>query len=128
MFHAEALAIYMVVYFFICVVTVGMSVPAGLFVPSMTIGACLGRLLALFTNAYVKVPLGLAPIDPGPWATIGAAAFLCGSSRITVTVAIIILEITGDFRYVPGIAIAVVFAKMTGGFFTKSERFVLLIG
>eukprot|EP00047_Mylnosiga_fluctuans_P023816 m.146572 g.146572 ORF g.146572 m.146572 type:complete len:848 (+) comp9698_c0_seq1:187-2730(+) len=120
MFHARAIAIFGVVYFFICVVTVGTHVPAGLFVPSMTIGACLGRLLAIFTNTYVKTPLGLSTIDPGPWATVGAAAFLSGSARITVTVAVIILEITGDFRYIPGIAIAVVFAKMTGSFFTKS--------
>eukprot|EP00047_Mylnosiga_fluctuans_P023820 m.146627 g.146627 ORF g.146627 m.146627 type:complete len:841 (+) comp9698_c0_seq6:54-2576(+) len=120
MFHARAIAIFGVVYFFLCAITAGVAVPAGIFVPSMTIGACLGRLLAIFTNVWVKVPLGNAPVDPGPWAMIGAAAFLCGSARITVTMAIIILEITGDFRYVPGIAIAVVFAKMTGGFFTKS--------
>jgi chloride channel 7 len=126
MFRAKSVAIFGAVYFVLCAVAAGLSVPAGIFVPSMTIGACLGRLLAIFTNMYVKLPLGLTPIDPGPWAMIGAAAFLCGSARITVTMAIIILEITGDFRYVPGIAIAVVFAKMTGGFFTKSALACML--
>ena len=120
MFHASSIAIFGVVFFVLTAVTTSLSLPAGIFVPSMCIGACVGRLLAIFTNTYVKIPLGLTPIDPGPWATIGAAAFMCGSARITVTIAIIILEITGDFRYIPGIAIAVVFAKMTGGFFTKS--------
>ena len=62
----------------------------------------------------------IPPIDPGPWAMIGAASFICGSARLTVTMAIIILEITGDFRYVPGIAIAVVFSKLTGGMFSDS--------
>ena len=127
MFHAKTVAIFGVVYGVLAAITAGLSVPAGIFVPSMTIGACLGRLLAIFTNTYVKLPLGIPPIDPGPWATIGAAAFLCGSARITVTIAIIILEITGDFRYIPGIAIAVVFAKLTGGFFTKSKWWCSLV-
>lgn len=121
-FHAKSIAIFGVVFFILTAITTSSALPAGIFVPSMSIGACLGRLLAIFTNTYIKSPLGLTPVDPGPWATIGAAAFMCGSARLTVTIAIIILEITGDFRYIPGIAIAVVFAKMTGGFFTKSKQ------
>ena len=126
MFRASVLFIFMIVYFFLSILASTLSVPAGMVVPSLTIGGCLGRLLALFYNWSIKGPLGYAVVDPGPWAMVGAAAFWCGSARITVTIAIIILEITGDFRYIPPIAVAVMFAKLTGQFLTEGVYHMII--
>eukprot|EP00047_Mylnosiga_fluctuans_P023819 m.146616 g.146616 ORF g.146616 m.146616 type:complete len:292 (+) comp9698_c0_seq5:1590-2465(+) len=57
---------------------------------------------------------------------VGAASFWCGSSRITVTIAIIILEITGDFRFLPPIAVAVMFARLTGQFLTDGVYHMII--
>lgn len=124
--RAPTIIIFMLVYMLLSVLAATLSVPAGMVVPSLTIGGCLGRLVALFYNYAIKNPLGLVPVDPGPWAMVGAAAFWCGSARITVTIAIIILEITGDFRYVPPIAVAVMFAKLSGQFFTDGVYHMII--
>ena len=57
-------------------------------------------------------------IDPGLWAQVGAAAFWCGSGRITATIAIIVLEITGEYSYLPAIGIAVLMSKWVGELLT----------
>lgn len=44
----------------------------------------------------MKDNIGEHGADPGTWAMIGAAAFWSGSGRITVTIAVIMLEITGS--------------------------------
>lgn len=74
-FQASTLIIFMLVYMFLSVLAASLSVPAGMVVPSLCIGGCLGRLVALFYNFAIKSPLGLVPVDPGPWAMVGAAAF-----------------------------------------------------
>jgi chloride channel 7 len=114
LFDAHTLAIFVALYFFLAAITAGMSVPSGLVIPMLTIGGGLGRLFALGLNRAVKSPLGLHEVDPGAWAMVGAAAFWAGSGGVTVTVAIIILEITGDFQRLPPIAVAVIVAKLVG--------------
>lgn len=114
LFSPDTLLIFLVVYFFLALITAGMSVPAGLVIPMLAIGGTLGRLFALGLNNLIKLPLGVKEVDPGSWALVGAAAFWCGSGGITVTIAIIMLEITGDFRQLPPIAIAVIVAKLVG--------------
>jgi chloride channel 3/4/5 len=40
--------------------TFGMMIPAGIFLPSITIGACIGRAVGLLTYACPSVPSVLA--------------------------------------------------------------------
>ena len=121
-----ALALFLVIYFLLAAITASLSVPAGMVVPSLIIGGCLGRIMAIIVNMSVKRWLGQVLVDPGTWAMVGAAAFWCGSARITVTIAVIIMEITGDFRFVPAIAMAVMFAKLTGQFLTDSVYHMMI--
>ena len=72
--------------------TFGIKVPAGLFVPSMAVGASVGRLVGLLIQSFVQNNTELFPscnipgncINPGHFAIIGAAAFLAGVTRMTV--------------------------------------------
>eukprot|EP01137_Pigoraptor_chileana_P022069 Opistho-2@86545 len=104
-FSFSTLVTFLIVYFFLALITAGLSIPSGLVIPTVTIGSCLGRLFALFINKYDKEVHGYDLVDPGAWAMIGTAAFWCGTGRLSVTVAVIILEITGNFRWLPALAL-----------------------
>jgi chloride channel 7 len=57
-------------------------------------------------------------IQPGTYALIGAASFFSGVCRMTLSLSVIMLEITNDLYYLPAIMLSVMFAKWTGDFFT----------
>ncbi|RUP51523.1 chloride channel [Jimgerdemannia flammicorona] len=92
------------------IATFGMHVPAGILMPSMAIGACVGRSLGmavrlwqrndpafwLFAACKPDVPC----ITPGTYAMVGAAAALGGTTRITVSLVVIMFELTGALTYV----------------------------
>ena len=52
--------------------------------------------------------------DPGSYAVVGAASFMGGSSRITLFLATVMLELTNDIKMLPPIAFAVIVAMWTG--------------
>jgi chloride channel 3/4/5 len=98
-----------------CVLTIGTACPAGLFVPTLYIGACLGRVVA---GAVKIMNLGarLFPheIDPGVYSMVGAAAVLAGVSRITISLVVIMVELTGGLDYIVPFMLAVLVAKSVG--------------
>jgi len=53
-----------------------------------------------------------AKIAPGAYALIGAAATLAGVTRTTVSLAVIVVELTGTLDYVVPVAIAILAAKV----------------
>ncbi|PPQ98205.1 hypothetical protein CVT26_003457 [Gymnopilus dilepis] len=102
------------------VITYGCKVPAGIFVPSMAIGATFGRMVGIMVkaiyNAYPHSSMfssctpDVPCITPGTYAFLGAAAALSslplpklicsGVMRITVTVVVIMFELTGALTYI----------------------------
>ncbi|XP_042564566.1 chloride transport protein 6-like [Clupea harengus] len=99
LFHQDAtfspvtLSIFFVLYFLLACWTYGVSVPSGLFVPSLLCGASLGRLVA----NVLKMNLGMQ-IYPGTFALIGAAAFR-GVVRMTISLTVILIESTNEITY-----------------------------
>ncbi|KAM7215666.1 H(+)/Cl(-) exchange transporter [Rhypophila decipiens] len=83
-------------------VTVGAKVPSGLIVPALGAGAVFGRLVGQV------VP----DTSPAIFAMVGAAAFLAGVSRMTVSLTVIMLELTGEVEYIPPFMIAILTAKV----------------
>lgn len=85
-----------------------------MFIPVFKIGAGFGRLVGEFMA--VTFPHGvryggrLSPIMPGGYAVVGAAAF-SGSVTHTVSVAVIIFEMTGQITHVVPVMIAVLVAN-----------------
>ncbi|XP_065192368.1 H(+)/Cl(-) exchange transporter 7-like isoform X2 [Sycon ciliatum] len=124
--HAGTIIGFGVLYFILAGITAGMSIASGLVVPMLTIGGCLGRVWGIFINEYVKERNGEHGADPGTWAMLGAAAFWSGSGRVTVTIAVIMLEITGKFRFLPAIMVTVIFAKWIGDWLTHGLYHELL--
>ncbi|CZS90675.1 related to CLC chloride channel protein [Rhynchosporium graminicola] len=83
------------------VVTFGCKVPSGIIIPALDVGALFSRLIGQ-----------IIPTDtPGMFAMVGAAAFLAGVSRMTVSLAVIIFELTGEVDYIPPFMIAIMVAS-----------------
>lgn len=95
---------------FLTIITYGCKVPAGIFVPSMAAGATFGRaigtLVETFYNHHKDSPLFATCLEketcviPGTYAFLGAGAALSGITHMTVTVVIIMFELTGAVRYI----------------------------
>ncbi|KAF8236060.1 Cl-channel protein [Tricholoma matsutake] len=108
------------------VLSYGCKVPAGIFVPSMAIGATFGRMVGMLVKAlYSAYPKSgifavckpdVACITPGTYAFLGAAAALSGVMRITVTVVVIMFELTGALTYILPTMIVVLVTKAVGDF------------
>ncbi|XP_057182843.1 H(+)/Cl(-) exchange transporter 6 isoform X3 [Triplophysa rosa] len=113
-FSPVTLSLFFVLYFFLSCWTYGVSVPSGLFVPSLLCGASLGRLVAniLKINFHMQ-------IYSGTFALIGAAAFLGGVVRMTISLTVILIESTNEITYGLPIMITLMVAKWTGDFFNK---------
>ncbi|KAM7405444.1 hypothetical protein PAMP_012706 [Pampus punctatissimus] len=113
-FSPVTLSVFFLLYFLLACWTYGVSVPSGLFVPSLLCGAAFGRLVA----NILKVKLGM-DIYSGTYALIGAAAFLGGVVRMTISLTVILIESTNEITYGLPIMITLMVAKWTGDFFNK---------
>ncbi|OAA71383.1 voltage-gated chloride channel [Cordyceps fumosorosea ARSEF 2679] len=113
--------------FFLAAVTFGLQIPAGIILPSMAIGALVGRAVGILTEMLVDSHRGFLPfrascapddgapcVTPGTYAIIGAAAALAGVTRMTVSIVVIMFELTGALTYVLPIMVAVMLAKWVG--------------
>ena len=100
-FTPWTLLFFAVVYFIASIFIYGLQIPSGLFVPSMIIGASLGRLVGeLLSRAIASIPgttaEDIAQVDPGMYALIGAAGILGGVTRMTISLTVILVEVTED--------------------------------
>ncbi|KAI4454529.1 chloride channel protein 2 [Holotrichia oblita] len=96
--------------FFFSIICSTIPVPSGIFIPVFKIGAGLGRIVGELMHTIF--PLGMryggkvAQIIPGGYATAGAAAF-SGSVTHTISVSVIVFEMTGQITHIIPIMIAV---------------------
>jgi chloride channel 3/4/5 len=113
--------------FFLAALTFGLQIPAGIILPSLAIGALYGRAIGIISQAWQQshpsFPLfsscepDVQCITPGTYAIIGAASALGGATRMTVSIVVIMFELTGALTYVLPIMIAVMIAKWIGDAF-----------
>ncbi|KAF7557583.1 hypothetical protein G7Z17_g626 [Cylindrodendrum hubeiense] len=82
-------------------ITFGCKVPSGIIIPAMDAGALFGRMLGQL----------IPDVNPGILAMVGSAAFLAGVSRMTVSLAVIMVELTGEVNFIPPFMIAILTAK-----------------
>uniref|UniRef100_A0A671N5Y2 Chloride channel protein n=1 Tax=Sinocyclocheilus anshuiensis TaxID=1608454 RepID=A0A671N5Y2_9TELE len=110
--------------------TFGLKVPSGLFIPSMAIGAIAGRIVGIAVEqlAYYHhdwflfrewCEVGADCITPGLYAMVGAAACLGGVTRMTVSLVVIVFELTGGLEYIVPLMAAVMTSKWVGDAFGR---------
>ncbi|KAG0296769.1 hypothetical protein BGZ97_004456 [Linnemannia gamsii] len=119
-------------------ITFGVKVPGGIFIPTMVAGAVFGRMVGLGVQwLIVKYPDhqvfavcegdSMDCIIPGLYAMIGAAACLSGVTRMTVSLVVIMFELTGAMTYSLPIMMAVMMGKFVGDAFSPDAFFNKLI-
>lgn len=116
-----------IVRIFFVIISYGSKVPAGIFVPSMAIGASFGRTVGIIVQTlYDAHPQSVffsacdpdVPcITPGTYAFLGAAAALSGIMHITVSVVVIMFELTGALTYILPTMIVVGVTKAVSSLF-----------
>lgn len=111
------------------------QVPAGLFIPSMAVGATMGRILGELIDHWARYEGGISQtltlarthqsspfiadvcpeidncITPGLYAMVGAAACLGGVTRMTVSLVVIMLELTQGLTYLLPLMLGVMVSK-----------------
>jgi chloride channel 3/4/5 len=135
----RAILVAMIVKGALTVVTFGIKVPAGIFIPTLGVGACAGRVLGIGvqwaqykfpTSTVFKVCGGdMDCVIPGLYAMVGAAATLSGVTvcfsrwqkgrrlnwlciqRTTVSLAVIMFELTDTLTYAVPVMLSVLVAK-----------------
>ncbi|KAJ5894214.1 hypothetical protein N7495_005905 [Penicillium taxi] len=109
------------------IISYGCKVPAGIFVPSMAIGASFGRMIGIMVKAlhesypqsafFASCEQDVQCITPGTYAFLGAGAALSGIMHLTISVTVIMFELTGALTYILPTMIVVGVTKFV------SERF-----
>ena len=115
--------------FVLSTITFGLQIPAGILLPSMGVGALYGRVIGLIMElwqrnhpsflAFATCAPDVPCVTPGTYAVIGAASALAGATRMTVSIVVIMFELTGALTYVLPIMIAVMLSKWVGDAFGK---------
>ncbi|KAL8793526.1 MAG: hypothetical protein Q9195_003899 [Heterodermia aff. obscurata] len=82
-------------------ITFGCKVPSGVIIPALDAGAFFGRLIGQW----------ITNISPGIFAMVGAVAFLAGVCRMTISLCVIMFELTGELEYIVPNMIAILVAK-----------------
>ncbi|ERS96380.1 hypothetical protein HMPREF1624_07290 [Sporothrix schenckii ATCC 58251] len=115
--------------FFLAAITFGLQLPAGIILPSMAIGALTGRAVGIVMEIwqtshpdlfiFQSCEQDLSCVTPGTYAIVGAAAALTGVTRVTVSIVVIVFELTGALSYVLPIMVAVMLSKWVGDAFSR---------
>lgn len=115
-FSLRTLGFFFLFFFVLACWTYGTNVPSGLFVPSLLCGAAYGRFVA---RLLVLLGYGNHAINSGTFALIGAAAFLGGVVRMTISLTVILIESTNEISYGLPLMLVLMIAKWSGDLFNE---------
>lgn len=104
-FNNYSVLLFFVTSYFLGIFSYGIVVPSGLFVPVILTGAAYGRFIAMLLASA-------STLDHGLFAVLGSAAFLGASMRMTVSVCIIILELTNNLLLLPLVMLVLFISKI----------------
>ncbi|CAF0969969.1 unnamed protein product [Adineta ricciae] len=110
--------------------TIGTKVPSGIIIPSMSIGAITGRIIGIITEQLaIQNPTFILfrhdcskdenCVTPALYAIVGACAFLGGVSKMTISLVVIMFELTGGLTYIVPLMAAAMTAKWIGDSFVR---------
>ena len=117
LFSAHALLLSLLLLFTLTAIVYGVTIPSGLFVPCLTMGALLGRCVGELTAQHLA---GYEAVDAGFYALVGAGAMLAGVTRMTMSLTVILAEISNDAGSILPLMVAVFASRFTGDLFNLS--------
>ncbi|KAK6923302.1 CBS domain [Dillenia turbinata] len=111
-FRISTLFIFFTAIYCLGIITYGIAIPSGLFIPVILAGATYGRLVGRLFESISK-------LDTGLFALLGAASLLGGTMRMTVSLCIILLELTNDLLLLPLVMLVLLISKTIADSFNK---------
>ncbi|KAJ7946528.1 Chloride channel protein [Quillaja saponaria] len=111
-FQLSTLLTFFVAIYCLGIITYGIAVPSGLFIPVILAGASYGRLVGTFLGSFTS-------LDAGLFGLLGAASFLGGTMRMTVSLCVILLELTNDLLVLPLVMLVLLISKTVADCFNK---------
>ncbi|XP_078173012.1 chloride channel protein CLC-c-like isoform X1 [Carex rostrata] len=122
-FHLSSLFIFFTAIYSLGIITYGIAVPSGLFIPVILAGATYGRIVGTILGS-------ITDLDPGLFALLGAASFLGGTMRMTVSVCVILLELTNELLMLPLVMLVLLISKTIADGFNKGvyDQIVIMKG
>uniref|UniRef100_A0A8C7MYC6 Chloride channel protein n=1 Tax=Oncorhynchus kisutch TaxID=8019 RepID=A0A8C7MYC6_ONCKI len=114
-YNPLTLSLFTLTYFFLACWTYGLTVSAGVFIPSLLIGAhrTLARLVSIM---FVCRSLSQVWAVPGKYAFNGSCR---GIVRMTLSLTVIMVEATGNVTYGLPIMLVLLTAKIVGDYFVE---------
>eukprot|EP00658_Telonema_sp_P-2_P036652 TRINITY_DN26467_c0_g1_i1.p1 TRINITY_DN26467_c0_g1~~TRINITY_DN26467_c0_g1_i1.p1 ORF type:complete len:529 (+),score=107.12 TRINITY_DN26467_c0_g1_i1:310-1896(+) len=114
MFRVGTLVFFLIAYFSLAVVTYGLAVPSGLFIPCILCGCSYGRLVGMMVVELDGARGDRVGIEEGTYALLGAASFLGGCMRMTISLCVILVELTNNIAFLPLLMIVLLVSKAVG--------------
>ncbi|KAF2320223.1 hypothetical protein GH714_026092 [Hevea brasiliensis] len=111
-FKLAPLLVFFVATYGLGIITYGIAIPSGLFIPVILAGASYGRLVGNLLGP-------LSSLDVALFALLGAASFLGGTMRMTVSLCVILLELTNDLLMLPLMMLVLLISKTVADCFNK---------
>ena len=127
-FSYKAMFCMLVIHFFMACWSAGTYISSGLVVPMLLIGGLYGRMVGcLFVDQFgIQKNKYWAWMDPGAFALLGSVSFFGGVTRLTMSLTVIMVEITNDIHQLLLIMITIMVAKWTGDFLSHPMYHALL--
>jgi H+/Cl- antiporter ClcA len=116
--------ILLFIWLFFTTITSGTAVPSGIFLPCIIIGCCMG-------NAYAPVHKMIfqegSTCSSSMFAILGASAMLSGSTRMTYSLAVVILETTSNIELFLPIIFTLFISYGTGSLLINKSIYASLL-
>jgi chloride channel 7 len=112
-YHPVSMLAFFIASYIFGLLSYGVVAPSGLFVPIILTGATYGRLVAMLLGSH-------SDLDHGLVAILGSASFLGGTLRMTVSVCVIILELTNNLLLLPLVMLVLLISKTVADSFNSS--------
>ncbi|XP_043703079.1 putative chloride channel-like protein CLC-g [Telopea speciosissima] len=103
-FHHVSILLFFVTLYCLGILSYGVVAPSGLFVPVIVTGAGYGRFVGMLMKPHSNLNHGL-------FAVLGSASLLGGSMRMTVSLCVILLELTNSLLLLPLMMLVLLVSK-----------------
>ncbi|XP_075089851.1 chloride channel protein CLC-c-like [Nicotiana tabacum] len=111
-FHISSLLVFFAGVYCLGIITYGIAIPSGLFIPVILAGASYGRIFGRALGSLSNLNVGL-------FSLLGAASFLGGTMRMTVSICVILLELTNNLLMLPLVMLVLLISKTVADSFNK---------
>ncbi|KAL5065174.1 hypothetical protein RYX36_026911 [Vicia faba] len=112
-FEFSSMLIFFIICLFLSIFSCGIVAPVGMFVPIIVTGASYGRMVGILVGKRSNLRHGL-------YAVLGAASLLGGSMRTTVSLCVIMLELTNNLLLLPLIMMVLLVSKSVANVFNAN--------